>query len=231
VSWLVLRGRARCCGRAFSARYALVELLTALLFLACWELFPPAKAVCGMVFLGALLAAACIDIEHMIIPDSLSVGLGVAGVILSFLVPSLHGQQSAFYALDSIRSGGTGLAGLLLGSGLVLWIALVAEVVLKRESMGFGDVKFAGAIGAFLGWQGAVFAVFGGAIVGSAWIALALAWSMATKRRRVSEPGASRVGLGVRVPFGPMLAAAAALFFLGADSWMNAYVAKLAGMF
>src|SRR5688500_5268872 len=46
LSWFILRGRARCCGRSYSFRYPFVELLTATLFLACWILFPPAKAVC-----------------------------------------------------------------------------------------------------------------------------------------------------------------------------------------
>ena len=231
ISWFMLRGRARCCGRAFSLRYPAVELLTAVLFLACWLEFPPAKAVCGMVFLGALLAATCIDMDHMIIPDSLSVGLGVAGILLSFAVPALHGQYGDSYALDSIRSGGIGLVGLLIGSGLVLWIALLAEAVLRKESMGFGDVKFAGAIGAFLGWPGAVFALFGGAVVGSAWLALMFAWSRATARRRPAEAAKAPMGLGLRVPFGPMLAAGAAIYLLGADAWMDAYVSRLAGMF
>jgi leader peptidase (prepilin peptidase)/N-methyltransferase len=189
-----------------------VEILTATLFLACWLLFPPAKAACGMFFLGALLAATCIDLEHMVIPDALTVGLGAAGVALSFLVPSLHDRRGGYFALESILSGGAGLAGLLIGSGLVLWIALLAEAVLKKEAMGFGDVKFAGAIGAFTGWPGAVFAVFGGAIVGCLWIVLALAWTRLVRR------GESTLGPGTRVPFGPMLAVAAAVYFLGADA-------------
>jgi leader peptidase (prepilin peptidase)/N-methyltransferase len=242
ASWLFLRGRARCCGRPFSARYPAVELLTALLFLGCWLLFPPAKAVCGMVFLGALLAATFIDLDHMIIPDALSIGLGVAGVVLSFLVPALHGQQGGFYALDSLRSGGIALVGLFVGSGLVLWIALLAEAVVRKEAMGFGDVKFAGAIGAFVGWQGAVFAVFGGAVIGSVGLVLMMAWKRAKGRPRVgSKPGSGTagpgpadggpVGFGMRVPFGPMLAAAAAVYFLGADAWVRDYLSRLAGMF
>jgi leader peptidase (prepilin peptidase)/N-methyltransferase len=202
-----------------------VEVLTGLLFLACWLLFPPAKAACGMVFLAALLAATCIDLEHMVIPDSLTIGLGVAGVALSFLAPALHDQRGGYFAVDSILSGGAGLVGLLIGSGLVLWIGLVAEAVLKKEAMGFGDVKFAGAIGAFTGWPGAVFAVFGGALVGCLWIVLALAWRLLAGRDGKS------LGLGARVPFGPMLAVAAALYFLGADSWTAAYVERLALMF
>src|SRR6186713_953103 len=47
LSWFILRGRARCCGRAYSFRYPFVELLTASVFLACWLFFPPAKAFCG----------------------------------------------------------------------------------------------------------------------------------------------------------------------------------------
>ncbi len=53
---------------------------------------------------------------------------------------------------------------------------VVAEAVLKKEAMGFGDVKLVGAIGAFTGWQGTVTAIFGGAIVGTVWFAVALLW-------------------------------------------------------
>src|SRR3954466_3157918 len=110
----------------------------------------------------------------MVIPDRFTLGLGVVGVILSFLVPSLHGQSTGIFMLDSLRSGVTALTGLLIGSGLVLWIALLAEVALKKEAMGFGDVKFVGAIGAFTGWQGALFAIFGGAVVGTFWVGLSM---------------------------------------------------------
>src|ERR1019366_2535095 len=94
----------------------------------------------------------------------------------------------------SVRSGVDSIGGLLIGSGLVLWIALLAEAVLKKEAMGFGDVKFVGAIGAFVGWPGAVFAVFGGAIIGTVWFALALLWHGLFGRRRAIEdptPGAA----------------------------------------
>jgi len=148
LSWLLLRGRARCCGRPFSVRYPAVELLTALLFLACWRLFPPAKAVCGMVLVSALICGTFTDLDHMIIPDAFTVGLGVVGVVLSFIVPALHGENSGLFVVDSARSGVASLQGLFVGSGLVLWIALVAEAVLKKEAMGFGDVKLVGAIGA-----------------------------------------------------------------------------------
>src|SRR5471032_948117 len=105
ISWLVLRGKARCCGRPFSFRYPAIELLTAALFLACALLFPPAKAVCGMVFLSALLCATFIDLDHMIIPDVFTIGLGAAGILISFLVPALHGEHAGLFIIDSFRSG------------------------------------------------------------------------------------------------------------------------------
>src|SRR5688572_26497096 len=109
----------------------------------------------------------------MIIPDVFTIGLGVMGVVLSALVPSLHGVAGDFFVIDSLRAAVISLQGLLIGSAVVLWIALLAETVLRKEAMGFGDVKFVGAIGAFCGWQGAVFAVFGGAVVGTVWFIFA----------------------------------------------------------
>lgn len=255
LSWLILRGRARCCGRPFSVRYPFVELLTALLFTVCWCSFPPAKALCGMLLCAALIAATFIDLDHMIIPDAFTLGLGVVGVALSFAVPGLHGRQHELFIIASVRSGIDGLTGLLVGSGLVLWIALLAETVLKKEAMGFGDVKFVGAIGAFVGWQGAVFTVFGGAVVGSLWFALALlrrglfgAHSPAGPGVAPAAPQPAReapeapveaavaagsagdrpIGFGVEVPFGPMLAIAGLLYFLVLHRWVDAYFSTIA---
>jgi leader peptidase (prepilin peptidase)/N-methyltransferase len=239
LSWLILRGRARCCRRPFSIRYPAVELLTALLFLACWWLFPDrGKALSGMLFLSALLCATFIDLDHMVIPDVFTIGLGVAGVLLSFFVPALHDQHHSIFIVASLQSGTSALTGLLVGSGLVLWIALLAEAVLKKEAMGFGDVKFVGAIGAFTGWPGAVFAVFGGALLGTLWIGLALAWKKLSGKNTPVAPRAetpegqpAEIGLGVHVPFGPMLAIAGALYFLALHPWVDAYVKQTAALF
>jgi leader peptidase (prepilin peptidase)/N-methyltransferase len=237
VSWFALRGRARCCGRPYSFRYPFVELLTAALFLACWLHFPPAKAVIGMGFLSVLVCATFIDLDHMIIPDVFTIGAALAGLALSVFVPSLHGFSGDFYVIDSLRSATASMTGLLVGSGLVLWIALIAEAILKKEAMGFGDVKFVGAIGAFCGWQGAVFSVFGGAIVGTVWFIVAIVWqkisgkkSPVTPRTETPEGEATDLGLGVHVPFGPMLAIAGAIYFLWAHIWVAAYFADIAVM-
>jgi leader peptidase (prepilin peptidase)/N-methyltransferase len=187
----------------------------------------------------------------MVIPDAFTIWLGVAGVIVSCAVPDLHGRQHELFIVASVRSGVDGLTGLLVGSGVVLWIALLAEAVLKKEAMGFGDVKFVGAIGAFTGWQGAVFAVFGGAVIGTLWFALALLWqrlfrppppatnpepttapagtpgpdSPAAQPDAVAEP--APIAFGVQVPFGPMLAAGGLVYFLFVHRWIDAYFASI----
>ncbi len=234
LSWFILRGRARCCGRPYSFRYVFVELLTALLFLACWRLHPPAVAVCGWVLVGALVAATFIDLDHFIIPDRFTIGLGLAGVALSLFVPALHGEVAGPPFFASVRAGGDAVLGMLIGAGLVVWIAVLGEAVLKKEAMGFGDVKLVGAIGAFTGWQGAVFAVFGGAVVGTVWVAVAfLLQKISGKKTAVAPPTETaegqpaELGFGAQVPFGPMLAIAGLAHFLWFHRWTADYVAQV----
>lgn len=238
LSWLILRGRARCCGRPFSVRYPFVELLTAGLFVACIREFSPLVALCGAIFLSCLVAATFIDLDHMIIPEVFTIGLGVVGVLLSLWVPALHGHHSGYYIVDAMRSGLDALIGLFIGSGLVLWIALLAETLLKKEAMGFGDVKFVGAIGAFCGWQGAVFSIFGGAVVGTVWFAIAwLVEKLTGRRSAVAPPSETPEGepaplaFGAHVPFGPMLAIAGALYFLVFRRWIDPWLAEAAALF
>jgi leader peptidase (prepilin peptidase) / N-methyltransferase len=238
LSWLALRGRARCCGQPFSFRYPFVELLTGLLFVVCALKFPPVIALVGWIFLSCLLAATFIDLDHMIIPDVFTIGLGLLGVLLSGLVPALQGQHSGYFMVDSLRATGVSVHGLLIGSGVVLWIALVAEALLKKDAMGFGDVKFVGAIGAFCGWQGALFAIFGGAVVGTVWFAIAWTWQKITgKEAPVAPPSETPEGepaplaFGAHVPFGPMLAIAGALYFLFFRAWVTAWFDQVAQLF
>ena len=246
LSWLLLRGRARCCGRPFSFRYPFVEILTAFLFVACWLRYSPAVAVCGWVFVSCLIAATYIDLDHMIIPDVFTIGLAVLGVVISILVPTLHVRPGDYAFVDSLRAAAASVQGLLIGSALVLWIALLAEAVLKKEAMGFGDVKFVGAIGAFCGWQGAVFAVFGGALVGTVWFLVAKIVEVAAGRQSTPPPpqnlepeSIERAGFqpegglsfGVHVPFGPMLAIAAALYFLLVRGWVTAWFDQVSMLF
>jgi leader peptidase (prepilin peptidase) / N-methyltransferase len=168
-----------------------------------------------------------------------TIGGAVVGVLLSTLIPSLHGYSGEeWFAIQAMRSSLTSITGVLIGSALVLWIALLAETILKKEAMGFGDVKFVGMIGAFCGWQGGMFAIFGGAIVGTVWIVLALLWQTITGRKPAAAPPsetpegeATELRFGAHVPFGPMLAVAAAIYFLAAAPWLDAYLRDVAEMF
>ena len=90
LSWLWLRGQCSGCQARISARYPLVELLTAVLFLWLWWSFPPALAAAYMVLVGILIAGTFIDLEHMILPDVLTLGGAAAGVVLSVLVADLQ---------------------------------------------------------------------------------------------------------------------------------------------
>lgn len=235
LSWILLRGRARCCGRPFSVRYPAVELLTGVLFFLCWWFFTPLVALCGMLFCAILICATFIDFDHMIIPDRFTIGGAVIGVLLSFLVPALHGFDSGMVVLDSLRSGITSMIGVLIGSAVVLWIGLLAEVVLRKEAMGFGDVKFLGAIGAFTGWEGGLFAVFGGAVVGMIGLGVVMILRLIFGVRKTAQPdgeeGEADTALGRTVPFGPMLAVGGLLYFLFLSSMVDEYFMNTARLF
>jgi leader peptidase (prepilin peptidase)/N-methyltransferase len=238
ISWLILRGRARCCGRSFSFRYPAIELLAAALFVGCWLEFEPAKALVGMVLCSIVICALFIDVDHMIIPDVFTIGGAAVGLVLSLTVPSLHGHNHDIFLIASMHSGRDAVLGLFVGSGLILWIALFAEVILRKEAMGFGDVKYLGALGAFVGWKGAVFALFGGAVLGCAWLLAAYGWKAITGRDSPVAPPAetadgqpAEIGMGVHVPFGPMLGVAALIYFFGAHRLVDAYFAGFTGLF
>jgi len=205
--------------------------------IACSLLFPAARAACGCIFLLGMISGSCVDFDRMVIPDLFTVGLALTGLALSFAVPSLHGMGPPSL-ITNLRSGAAALLGTALGSALGLWISILGELVLDREVLGFGDVKFLGAIGAFCGWRGAVFAVFGCAIVA----AIFLVPQAFVRRVAVSNPGSilsgsrpesSAVGSGWsrQFPFGPMLAIAAGLYFLALHPWVDRALSRYLVLF
>lgn len=231
LSWFILRGKARCCNQPYSFRYPSIELLTGLLFLAAWHAHSPIKAMSIMLFISMLICATFIDFDHMEIPNRFSVGLATIGVAISVALPSLHITDVNPYASQSIQSTFTSIIGVLIGSGVILWIALLAETVLRKEAMGFGDVKLLGGIGAFIGWQGAVFSIFGGAVIGCIGLLL---WAIAKaifpslkKQPTDAEQGEE----SAHIPFGPMLSAGALLYTLLLESQVDAYFEQVAFLF
>ncbi|MBN1404439.1 MAG: prepilin peptidase [Opitutales bacterium] len=256
LSWFILRGKARCCGRPFSFRYPAVEILTGALFLACWLRAPDVPtALCWMLFTSLLVCATFVDLDTMTIPDRCSVGGFVFGVILSAFVPGLHSAGNI--PMTGFESLISALQGAFIGTALIYWIMIMAEIVLHRPAMGEGDVKLMGAIGAFCGWQGAVFALFGGAVLGTvAMVSWALTKLILGKGKGdlpedVQSPlGADPEALTqedenyVRgygegeddlpegaLPFGPALAGGALLYTLLASDYVRDYFGQISWLF
>lgn len=196
ISFLALGRKCRRCGGLISWRYFTVELLTGLVFVAVWEAAGGSPEVIPWwVFASVVTAVVFTDLDHMIIPDTLVVA-GLAAAALSEAIQVSGGQP-----LLSVRIPGTaiGLPRVVAGGalGYVLFVAIrgFSQLLFRREGMGLGDVKLAGAIGAMLGPKLALLgfglAIASGAVLGIALIALRL-------RRRMEY-----------LPFGPFLAAAA----------------------
>lgn len=102
VSWLVLGGRCAHCGNKITFRYFGVELVTALLFVLVWQSFPWPVAIAYWVFVSLVIVATFIDFEHFIIPDQVTIGGTVAGLLASLIVPELMHADTRLAAL--IRS-------------------------------------------------------------------------------------------------------------------------------
>lgn len=215
LGWLILRGRARCCGGKISVRYPLVELITALSFVAAWTMLPPAKALAACVFLPLLIILAGCDLDDMMVPDAPNFALVGSGLLLSMLLPSLHGETAhSIEAVNRFRALMDALIGIAAGTALVWWIRTIGTLMAGREAMGEADIILCAGVGAFGGWQGAVFCLFGGAVVG---VITALPGLIQSKIKGEEYAGV--------VPFVPSMAVAGAVwFFRGPElvlAWKN----------
>lgn len=166
VSWIALRGRARCCGARISPRYPLVELIGGLMAWAILErivLELPAETVWWMgllvfaVYLAlglGLVAAAFIDLDFMFLPDEITLGGAVLGLLTVPIRPSVDWADS--------------LVGAAVGF-LVVWLLfdLGYRLLRGQSGMGLGDAKLLMLSGAWFGWQGAMFSLLAGAVQGT----------------------------------------------------------------
>lgn len=216
LSWFILKGRCRCCNKPISFRYVVIETLTAILFVLCWKLLPTQEAIIGMFFISLLIAASFIDLDHMILPDRFTIGGFIMGVLFSFLVPSLQGYETeGLYLLNGTRAVIVALISAFLATGFLLWTALVGEIILRKEAMGFGDIKFIGCIGAFCGWQGGVFSILAGALLGTiiSFPIIASQYFSKSKRPKKLDENGEEIPWNV-IPFGPFLGLGALLYYL-----------------
>lgn len=193
LSWLWLRGRAACCGARISARYPLVELLTALASGACaWRFGFTPELGAALLLSWTLIALTFIDFDTQLLPDDLTLPLVWLGLL---------------FALVGVRVGDASLADAVAGAMagyLALWSVYWGfRLVTGKEGMGYGDFKLLAALGAWLGWQALPQIILLSSLVGAvSGIALIVA-----RRQDRSAP----------MPFGPYLAVAGWLALMGVD--------------
>lgn len=232
LSYFICRGKCFNCKASFSFRYAFVELLTAMFFVMVVAAYPPigGHTIMGMteiqfpalvpiywIFISGLIVATFVDFDHFIIPDSVSIGGCIIGIIFSFLVPELHGQsiwwQGGLYGIIGFAAGFVPLQ--LLRLAFTWYFRKRGRIEKDDYAMGFGDIKLMGAIGAFLGYEAAGFTILVGALFGTL-VALPL---LCTKKRNLLD----------RIPFGPYLAAGAITYIFWGKAIIEAYISFLAG--
>lgn len=191
LSYILLKGQCRHCKEHISFRYPFIELLgggfallTYLKYGLTWE------TLIYYTFISGLIIITFIDIDHQIIPDSISIPGIPIGFIASFALPSITYIES--------------LAGILIGSGSLFLVLWTYKKMTGVEGMGGGDIKLLAMIGAFIGWKGVIFTIFVSSLTGTL---IGLMIMLRTKK-----------GLKLAVPFGPFLSAGAILFvFYGTE--------------
>ena len=179
LSYVLLRGRCSSCRAPISPRYPLVELACAALAVAALAVYgPTGEAFAAFGLTATLLAMSAIDAETRLLPDSLTLPLLWAGLIVNF--------DDTFATLRAAVAGA--IAGYLF-LWCIYWLFRFARGV---EGMGYGDFKLLAALGAWLGWAALPQIVLIAAVTGAVAGVLAM-WS---GRLRFEEP----------LPFGPFLA-------------------------
>lgn len=200
LSWLWLRGRCSACSAQISARYPLVELLTAVLSAAvAWKWGVSVQTLGALLLVWTLIALAFIDLDTTLLPDSLTLPLVWLGLLVNL------GGHFASLA-DAV-------IGAMAGYGVLWSVYWLFKLATGKEGMGFGDFKLLAAIGAWLGWQLLPVTLLLSSAVGAV-IGIAMILLVKHDRR-------------VPIPFGPYLAGGGlvALFF-GADL-TQAYLTQL----
>lgn len=205
LGWLVLRGRARCCGRPISVRYPLLELAGGLAVAAAWLWLPADKALAACALLPLLLLLAACDLDSMLVPDAPNFLLVAAGLVASAALPGIHGHHPAEASwpwVANLASLADALAGVATGTALAWWVRTIGTTWAGKEAMGEADIILCAGIGAFGGWEGALFSFFGGSVIG----VLLVLPSLARARLRGEQGPAA-------VPFVPALALAGAIWY------------------
>ncbi|MFB3125553.1 MAG: A24 family peptidase [Woeseiaceae bacterium] len=204
LSYLILGGKCGSCSAAISKRYPIVEALTAILTaIVAWRFGFGWESAAAVLLTWALIAISVIDIDHQIIPDSISLPLLWIGLFLSLFHP-MAGAEVLFVDPK------TGIIGALAGY-LSLWCIYQLFLLLTgKEGMGYGDFKLLAVLGAWLGWQVLPLIILLSAAVGAT-----VGVTMIVLRRQDRS---------VPIPFGPYLAAAGWIAMLYGEQIVAGYL-------
>lgn len=166
LSWLALLGRCRSCRKRIPVRYLVVEILSAGLFAAAfWRgVMSPREGleddVSRWTFVAAtsfasavLIAIAFIDLETFTMPSGATTALVVMGLALAPLVPAMQLAPTIWTGMPRLDGALNSLQGAVLGGGLIWATGAAAELLVRKEAMGMGDVKLLAGVGALLGWK------------------------------------------------------------------------------
>ncbi|OFZ53102.1 MAG: hypothetical protein A2428_16835 [Bdellovibrionales bacterium RIFOXYC1_FULL_54_43] len=197
LSYLLLHGRCRECRTPISIRYPTIELLTALIFLSAkvrfgfsWTLF-----FRDWPFLAILIAVTFIDLEHRIIPDRLSLG----GLVLGLLTSAVFPEAPPTFGWSS------SLIGASIGFGTFYLIAALYQRFAGRTGLGGGDVKLLAMLGAFLGPSGVLAIILISSILGSV---IGILWALVNREKDIMKSS---------IPYGPFLVLGGLYYYLLGD--------------
>jgi leader peptidase (prepilin peptidase)/N-methyltransferase len=199
LSYAIQRGRCRACAGPISARYPIIETITAATFAAAFWYYGPTVIFAQRVLLGCILIVLfAIDLEHHLLPDAITLPGIAAGFAFSFFAPP------GWFA---------SLVGITFGYGILYAIAEAYFRIRHEEGLGGGDLKMLAMIGAFLGWKLTILTL----------IMASFAGSLAGILLIVTRRGTMKYAL----PFGTFLAIGAAVSAAVGTRFVDWYLGML----
>lgn len=197
ISYVLLRGQCANCKVSISARYPIIEAVTALMSaVIAWQLGASLEMLAALFFTWSLIALTMIDADHKLLPDQITLPLLWAGLLLN--------SFSLFVPLYDAVWGA-------IGGYLSLWsVYWLFKILTGKDGMGYGDFKLLAALGAWLGWQSLLVIILLSSLVGAIVGSIILL--------------ANKQGRNTAIPFGPYLAAAGWIAFLWGDQIIDAYL-------
>ncbi len=163
LSYLFLRGKCRYCQHRISALYPMIEIITGVIFRLLFRrvLILDGDLVCVylfyLIFCCLLIVASFVDLKLCIIPNEITYTGLVLAPIASILCTEFHDLNSTNQWIASLSMP---MIGIFVSGGMVFLCGVIGKLVLRKDAMGFGDVKLMGVIGGFLGWKLAVATFF-----------------------------------------------------------------------